>query len=243
MRSTVLATPSVVSPSFSRRLREDTRRAHTLAENTDFLRGFLRGVIDHHHYLRLLADLRHVYAAMEEALDRTAPSTPAVSAVWIPGLRRLAALETDLATFACLAAEPAPAPSSAARRYARHIARTAERHPELLVAHAYTRYLGDLSGGQVLKSLLRRALGLPAGVGTAFYEFAELPDLVTAKADFRRRLDHLPGATPALHDALVAEANQVFALNLEVFRNLEGNAFATLTHLVLHTVFPARRAA
>lgn len=220
---------------FSRRLREDTRRSHTMAENTDFLRGFLRGVIDEHHYLRLLADLQHVYAAMESALDRAAPICPAVAAVWFPGLRRLAALERDLAFFSGLAAETPPAPSAAARRYARRIEEINTHEPALLVAHAYTRYLGDLSGGQVLKSLLRRALRLSGEEGTAFYEFVELPDVAAAKRVFRSRLDVLPGATPELHDRLVAEANHVFALNLAVFRSLEGNAFFALLNMLFHS--------
>ncbi len=232
------ATGSATPAPFSRRLREDTRRAHTLAENTAFLRGFLRGVIDERHYLRLLADLHLVYTVMEEGLDQTAPACPAVAAVWLPGLRRLPALEADLAHFSASVEAPAPAPSAAARRYAAHIQEIAADSPALLVAHAYTRYLGDLSGGQVLKSLLRRALALREGEGVAFYDFPGLPDLAAAKRDFRARLDTLPGATPALHDALVAEANHVFALNLSLFRSLEGNALGGLFALALHTLFP-----
>jgi heme oxygenase (biliverdin-producing, ferredoxin) len=231
------------APLFSRRLREDTRRAHTLAENTDFLRGFLRGVIDEPHYLQLLADLHTVYAAMEKALDATAPHDAMVSAVWLPGLRRLPALEQDLATFAALAGIAIPPPSAAARRYVRRIEEVAAQAPHLLVAHAYTRYLGDLSGGQVLKSLLRRALALPEGTGTAFYEFAALPDLMAAKRAFRAALDTLPEATAAHHDAIVTEANHVFALNLAVFRSLEGNALTGLAQLLVHTFFPTLRRA
>ncbi len=232
------------APPFSRRLREDTRRSHTLAENTDFLRGFLRGVIDEAHYLQLLADLRLVYSAMESALDHVSPSCPAVAAVWFPGLRRLETLDRDLAVFSHLANAPIPPPSSPARRYAKRIDEIAARSPELLVAHAYTRYLGDLSGGQILKSLLRRSLRLAEGMGTAFYEFEKLPDLAAAKREFRARLDSLPCATPTLHDAIVAEANHVFALNLGIFRALEGNSLSTLFNLLRHALLgPVRRAA
>jgi heme oxygenase len=241
---TTNACSALEAVAFSRRLREDTRRAHTLAENTDFLRGFLRGVIDETSYLRLLADLRHVYAEMEAALDHAAPSSPVVASIWFPGLRRLQALDRDLAVFSQMAETAIPAPSAAARRYARRIEEVAKHSPELLVAHAYTRYLGDLSGGQILKSLLRRSLRLAEGVGTAFYEFEELPDLAAAKHKFRTRLDALPGATPALHDALVAEANHVFALNLDVFRALEGNSLSVVLNLLRYAILgPVRRAA
>lgn len=42
----------------------------------------------------------------------------------------------------------------------------------LLLAHAYVRYLGDLSGGQLIKHRLMRVYNLPeTGEGVRFYEF------------------------------------------------------------------------
>lgn len=42
----------------------------------------------------------------------------------------------------------------------------------LLLAHAYVRYLGDLSGGQVIKHRLTKVYDLPeTGEGVRFYQF------------------------------------------------------------------------
>jgi heme oxygenase len=42
----------------------------------------------------------------------------------------------------------------------------------LLLAHAYVRYLGDLSGGQIIKRRLMKVYDLPeTGKGVRFYEF------------------------------------------------------------------------
>lgn len=43
-----------------------------------------------------------------------------------------------------------------------------------LLAHAYVRYLGDLSGGQFVKRQLGKVYGLEDGFGLAFYDFKQL---------------------------------------------------------------------
>ena len=107
-----------------------------------------------------------------------------------------------------------------ARAYAAHLRELADRDPALLVAHAYTRYLGDLSGGQILRGAAVRILGLtPDGPGLAFYDFPQIPDLNTCKADLRARPDALPLA-PREITALVAEARDAFARNSAVFAEL-----------------------
>jgi heme oxygenase len=47
-----------------------------------------------------------------------------------------------------------------------------EKEPRRLLAHSYIRYMGDLSGGQVMKRNIRKAYSLVGEQGTTFYEFA-----------------------------------------------------------------------
>jgi hypothetical protein len=59
------------------------------------------------------------------------------------------------------------------RNFTSHLSGLSRSDPGLLLAHTYVRYLGDLSGGQLVASKIRRVYSLPpppAG-GTAFYEF------------------------------------------------------------------------
>jgi heme oxygenase len=46
--------------------------------------------------------------------------------------------------------------------------------PRRLLAHSYIRYLGDLSGGQIVKWNIRKTYGLVGEQGTRFYEFGVL---------------------------------------------------------------------
>lgn len=64
-------------------------------------------------------------------------------------------------------------PPDALTAYTSHLAALSSHDPSLLLAHAYVRYLGDLSGGQIMKRKLRRAYGLEGddNKGLTFYDF------------------------------------------------------------------------
>jgi heme oxygenase (biliverdin-producing, ferredoxin) len=64
-----------------------------------------------------------------------------------------------------------PAPFNA---YTARLRKLGDSEPAALLAHAYVRYLGDLSGGQFIRRRIAKAYGLSDGAGTAFYEFKQL---------------------------------------------------------------------
>ena len=53
-----------------------------------------------------------------------------------------------------------------------HHLSTSPGQAPLLLAHAYVRYLGDLSGGQIIGGRIKRAYGLKDKDGIAFYDFS-----------------------------------------------------------------------
>lgn len=100
--------------------------------------------------------------------------------------------------------------SDATREYVERIHTVANGEPSLLLAHAYTRYLGDLSG--VLAKAIKRHFRLPGPRGVEFYSFPLIPDIAAFKADCRRRLDALALAGET-KQGIVEEAQLVFRLN------------------------------
>ena len=62
-----------------------------------------------------------------------------------------------------------PPPSFQA--YISRLTRIIEDDPRRLLAHSYIRYMGDLSGGQIMKWNIRKAYGLLNDQGTKFYDF------------------------------------------------------------------------
>ena len=62
--------------------------------------------------------------------------------------------------------------------------------PSALLAHSYIRYLGDLSGGQIIRRRLAKAynLDLAAGFGVSLYKFKELRSSKTASQGEMKRI-------------------------------------------------------
>lgn len=106
--------------------------------------------------------------------------------------------------------------SEATQRYVDRIHHVGQHEPELLVSHAYTRYMGDLSGGQVLKRVAQRALKLPStGEGINFYMFENISNPQQFKQFYRARLNALD-VSQETKERIVKEANRAFEFNMQV---------------------------
>ncbi|QGQ19833.1 biliverdin-producing heme oxygenase [Cellulomonas sp. JZ18] len=199
------------------RLRTGTRADHEAAERSAFVEHLLSGALTRDAYVDLAVQQHAVYTALEEVGDALLATTPDASAVVLEDLRRLPSIEDDLA-FLLGADWPARArvlPATA--RYAAHLREHATTLPRW-VAHAYTRYLGDLSGGQVVHRMMQRHYGL-GEQGLSFYRFAAAPRVTPFKDEYRDRLDALP-LTEEQRREVVDEARRAFALNRGVFADL-----------------------
>jgi len=202
----------------SERLPAATRAGHAAAERSGLMASLLRGQIDRADYCILLRNLHALYETLETALDRHAGTT-AVAPVRFPALYRSAALVADLHHLADARWATLPI-ARATHDYCRRIRELSETQPGLLVAHAYVRYLGDLSGGQILRAVIRRSLALAEEAGTAFYAFGHAADVEARKAAFRSGLDALP-MDAAGTQLLVAEANAAFIRHVQLFEELD----------------------
>lgn len=196
--------PSTV-PTLSTRLREGTREAHRAVERCRFVRNLLRGDLTQATYARYLAALHRLYAGLEAGLEVHREHPCVAPMVW-PALWRAAAVAADLEALLGPAWAEHVAQDRLADPYVDRLAALTAEDPPLLVAHAYTRYLGDLSGGQVLAGAVARF----APDAVALYAFPGL-DVTEARHGFRARLDALPLGSLA-EAAVVAEAGRAFAL-------------------------------
>ena len=204
-------------------LKEGTKKSHSAAENTKFIAGFLRGVLDPEEYRKLITNFWYVYETMEQAIQES--KDPHVHALkpFNVKLFRTAFIQRDLRYFYGPMWREMQTPTEACYTYCYTINEIAEKDPYLLIAHHYTRYICDLSGGQILKGIAEKALNPPKGEGLHFYEFPMIEDAKAFKMDYRAILDSLELNEQQIN-ALITEANYAFRLNMYMFDEIEGSA-------------------
>jgi heme oxygenase len=213
----------------SMRLREGTKQSHTLSENTAFMKCFLKGIVEREPFRKLTADLYYLYTALEAEMLRHRDH-PVVGMMYFPELERQAKLADDLDYYYGSNWQEVIAPSPEGAKYVARLREIANENPALLVAHAYVRYMGDLSGGQSLRNIVRSALDLPEDRGTGLHEFDAFPTVAERRAfklRYRDALDALP-VDEATAQAIVDEANLAFQLNRNVFHELEPDVRAAI---------------
>ena len=199
--------------SLSAAMRAGSQNEHTAAEQSPFMRELLRGNLNPDGYVEYLLRLQVVYAALEDAV-RAHRDDPLVAVVYDPALERLSAIDADLHYWA--EGSSRKLNSSAAEVYRD---RLESIRGGALLAHHYTRYLGDLSGGRIISRALDRAFSLD-GIGLALYDFPVQPK--TYKDSYRARLDALDLQTEQF-DEVVGEVKLAFRLNQALFDELAGN--------------------
>ena len=211
-----------MSLDLAMRLREGTQHSHTAAENTAFMKCFLKGIVEWEPFRKLIADLYFLYTALEEEIRRH-KDHPVVSLIYFPELERQEKLGQDLEFYYGENWRNEIVASPEGINYVTRIREISNNNPALLVAHSYVRYMGDLSGGQSLKNIIRSALTLPLDRGTGFYEFEQISTVEARrefKGKYRDALNSLP-IDQALVEQIVDEANNAFQLNRNVFHELE----------------------
>ncbi len=221
--------------NFAIQLKEGTKKSHSAAENTTFVKSFLRGVVNKESYRALVNDLYFVYCALEDEVSNL-KDHPVIGNLQLSDLERKDALEMDLRYYYGPIWRSLIKPSEACERYVNRIHEVAKNEPELLVGHHYTRYLGDLSGGQILKGIAQKALELGDGQGLKFYDFEKIEDTKAYKAGYRGILNDLP-IDQHQADAIIVEANYAFRLNMYMFDTLEGNWFKSILKIFISSIF------
>ncbi|KAJ3068613.1 heme oxygenase (decycling) 1 [Podochytrium sp. JEL0797] len=216
---------------FSAAVKEETKELHRAAENAPLIKLIFSARITWPDYLNYLLALHPVYEALESAMELN-KNHPVVSQFYFPReLNRTARVEQDIRFLMenpdqsvyeeALATARA---GEAVEAYVSRIRQVSETDPTLLIAHAYSRYLGDLSGGQQIAKRIQKSLGLDVGSGLDFYEFPDVEDHVAFKDQFRALMDQLETNASVQEvfnrEKFLEEAKLTFVLNVGVFNEL-----------------------
>lgn len=203
----------------SQALRGATAQVHERAHHSTYMDALLGSRLDLADYATLVEQYWFVYGALEDGADRHADD-PVVGGFAVDALRRRPGLAEDLEFLRgpAWADDITPLPATAA--YVTRIREVVATWPAGWVAHHYTRYLGDLAGGQAVRGLLRRTYGV-TGPGACFYDFAGLGPVPAFRTRYRALLDAAPWDAGE-RDRVLAEAQHAFELNIAMLADLAG---------------------
>ncbi|MEU1310851.1 biliverdin-producing heme oxygenase [Streptomyces cinnamoneus] len=204
---------------FSTLIRTASHEQHTEAENSSFMSDMLGGRLGVAAYRRYTEQLWFVYEALESA-SGVLSSDPVAGPFIRPELARTTQLERDLAHLGGPGWRRAMEPLPATAAYAARVAECARDWPAGYVAHHYTRYLGDLSGGQIIRGTAEKTWGFARkGDGVRFYVFEGIANPAAFKREYRELLDALP-VDDLEKQRVIEECKRAFALNTAVFQEL-----------------------
>ncbi|MFC8915982.1 heme oxygenase (biliverdin-producing) [Streptomyces sp. NPDC047821] len=204
---------------FSTLIRTASHQQHTEAENSTFMSDLLGGRLGVAAYARYTEQLWFVYRALEGAADALRDD-PVAGPFIQPELFRTAELERDLAHLRGPGWRGTATRLPATAAYAARVEECARTWPAGYVAHHYTRYLGDLSGGQIIRDRAERTWGLAhKGDGVRFYVFERISNPAAFKRGYRELLDRV-NADDLEKQRIIDECRRAFAFNSAVFREL-----------------------
>ena len=203
---------------FSQALRERTWSSHGDSEGASFMKDLMTGKGTREDYIALVAQHFFIYEAIEAAAAHfeTEPSAaPFITAQ----LTRLPAIEDDLEFLLGADWREQIAPLPTTQRYVQRINQiAADDWAGGFIAHHYTRYLGDLSGGQAIRTLMQRQFGFETN-GVGFYLFDQIAKPKEFKETYRDQLDAVAW-DEVERERVIDEVLTAYRLNTELFDDL-----------------------
>ena len=193
-----------MSEPFSARLKASTATIHDEVEHTTFIVDLMEGRLDSQAYALLLKQYDVIYAVLESR-SREFADDPVFAPFFDAALFRAERIAADLTALDGTELPVMPS----ATVYATHLAGL--ERAEQVIAHHYTRYLGDLSGGQAIGTLMGRHYSLPA-TSLTMWDFTALGKTKPYKDAYRSRLDQV-AATGGDEQIVVDETMEAFRLD------------------------------
>jgi heme oxygenase len=203
---------------FSQALRERTWSSHGDSEGADFMKDLMTGKGSRDDYIALVAQHYFIYDAIEAAADRFA-NDPIAASFISSQLTRLPAIEADLQFLIGADWRDQITSLPTATAYAARVQTIAKQDwAGGFIAHHYTRYLGDLSGGQVIRTLMQRQFGFETN-GVGFYLFEQIAKPKEFKNTYREQLDAVQW-DDAERERVINEVLIAYKFNADLFVDL-----------------------
>ena len=206
-------TKNLADKDLSQALRRSTWPDHERARHSAFEMSLVDGSVTEPAYRELVAQMLPVYEALEARAEEL-KGDPIGGPVVFPELNRAQALREDLEFYFGPDGAGDVEILPIAREYADRIKNST---PIQFVAHHYTRYLADLSGGLMIFEALKRNFGREED-GLRYYIFPGI-DANEFKEQYRDVLDGLPLDATQKWD-VIEESLVAYEYNVDIANQL-----------------------
>lgn len=206
--------------SFMMDIKNNSNDLHAVAEKTGFLKRLLEGKASTESYAEYLYNLYEVYNAIEVNLEKC-KDNKVVKDFVLPEIYRAEAILKDL-KFLLGENLNTMKPLASTRAYVARINEIGETAPELLVAHAYTRYLADLFGGRTIYGMVKDLYKIDEE-GLNYYKYETLndgPEMKGFVMNYHNKLNNIE-LNEEMKERFINEVANSYVYNIAISNELD----------------------
>ncbi|WP_300262613.1 biliverdin-producing heme oxygenase [Clostridium sp.] len=206
--------------SFMMDIKNNSNDLHSVAEKTGFLKRLLEGKASTESYAEYLLNLYEVYKAIEINLEKYSDNK-VVKEFATPEVYRAEVILKDL-KFLLGENLNTIKPLASTRAYVARINEISQNDPELLIAHAYTRYLADLFGGRTIYGMVKDLYKIDEE-GLNYYKYDTLSDGPEMKGfvmNYHNKLNNIE-LNEKMKEKFINEVANSYVYNIAISNELD----------------------
>lgn len=203
--------------NFLKAIQNNTKRLHSMAENTGFIKRLISGEATTQTYGEYIYNLYFVYKAIEENLEKH-KDNEVLKEFITPEVFRAESLLKD-SKFLLEGNLDSTEICDSTKVFVNRLNEISKTDPNLLVAHAYTRYLADLFGGRTIFNIVKEKYNIEDD-GLNYYMFDDISDLKAFVMYYHQKLN-LINLTDEEKDRFLNEVSLSYIFNISISNELE----------------------
>lgn len=201
--------------SFVDRMKKETWNEHEASKDSNFAKGIMSGEFGKRGFIEWQKALYPIYVKLETILKKNRKDP----VLHVFDHRKLDRADCIYADLQKLGSDPILDPSQL-KSIVPYVAaiEKASAVPQRLMAYHYTRYMGDMNGGQVIARAMENVCGIDKEA-LSCYDFSELGDTYHYRKQYKTLLELSPW-TEGEREAFIDEAKIAYARNADLFEEL-----------------------
>jgi heme oxygenase len=196
-------------------MKEETFEAHELSKDSGFATTIMSGAWSHLGFVEWQRALHPIYVSLEDIMKKNRKD-PNLHMFDHRKLDRSQKIFNDLAYYGVdPTKDPSPLPS--VKEYVAKV-EDAGSQAQRIMAYHYTRYMGDMIGGQVIARTLMEKYDMPKEA-LSCYDFSDVGDLYHYRKTYKTLLDLVPWSDEERR-AFIEETKVAYEINAVLFSEL-----------------------